>query len=109
MASQEEIRAIFAQMESNFNADKAQGVNATILFDLSGDNGGAYWVKIANGTVESGEGQTNSPDMTLKASADDFYALVTGNLNPMQAVMMGKIKISDVQLGMKMMNIFQLG
>lgn len=109
MASKEEVGQIFNQMENSFKPEKAEGVNATIQFDLSGENGGKYWVKINDGSVTHGEGDVGEPDMTLRSSADDFHALVNGNLNPMQAVMMGKIKISDVQLGMKMMNMFQLG
>ena len=108
MATQEEIAQIFPEMTNRFNASKAQGTNATILFDLSGENGGKFWVKIADGTVENGEGEV-AADMTVRSSGDDFYALVSGNLNPMQAVMMGKVKVSDVQLGMKMIQIFQMG
>lgn len=108
MPTQEEIAAVFPEMTQRFQPEKAEGVDATILFDLSGDNGGQYWVKIADGTVEHGEGEVPA-DMTVKSSADDFYELVNGDLNPMQAVMFGKVKVSDVGLGMKMMSIFNLG
>jgi len=46
--------------------------------------------------------------MTVRSSADDFYALVNGQLNPMQAFMMGKLKVTDMGLGMKMTQIFGL-
>ena len=108
MATVEEIKAVFPQMLDRFNADKASGVNALIQFNLTGDNGGAYWVKIGDGTVESGDGEVSDAAMTFTSTGDDFYALVNGNLNPMQAFMMGKIKVSDVGLGMKMINIFGL-
>ncbi|QPC81229.1 SCP2 sterol-binding domain-containing protein [Phototrophicus methaneseepsis] len=108
MPTQEEIAAVFPEMMARFQPEKAEGTNVTIQFDLSGDNGGLYWVTIADGTAEYGEGSKEA-DMTVKASADDFYALVNGDLNPMQAVMFGKVKVSDVGLGMKMMSIFNLG
>jgi putative sterol carrier protein len=42
--------------------------------------------------------------MTLKASADDFYGMMVGSLNPMQAFMTGKIKIlGDTNLALKLM------
>jgi len=75
MATQEEINSIFPTMLENFDADAADGVNATIQFDLSGDNGGMYWVKINDGDVTAGEGDVEAPDMTMKAAADDFYAI----------------------------------
>jgi len=108
MATQAEINSIFPQMMDNFQADKAGDLNATIAFELSGDNGGNYWVKIDNGAVTHGDGETDA-DMTVKAAADDFYQIATGGMNPMQAFMAGKIKVTDMSLGMKMMSIFQLG
>lgn len=108
MATQEEINGIFPQMMENFQADKAEGVNSTIQFDLSGDNGGLYWVKIADGAVTHGEGDVEA-DMTVKAAADDFYGIANGETNPMQAFMMGKIKLDDMGLGMKMISMFGMG
>ena len=108
MATQEEINGIFPAMLDNFQADKAEGVNATIQFDLSGDNGGMYWVKINDGAVTNGTGDVEA-DMTVKAAADDFYGIATGETNPMQAFMMGKIKLDDMGLGMKMIAMFGMG
>lgn len=109
MATKEEIVGLFPRMMEKFQADKAAGLNATIQFDLSGENGGLFWIRINEGQVEHGNGEASSPNMTMKASADDFYGLVTGATNPVQAFMMGKVKVTDVGLGMKMMNIFQMG
>ena len=106
MATVDEIRSIFPTMVERFKADKAGDLDTIIQFELSGDNGGTYWLKIANGQCEFGEGASGNAGMTLKASADDFLSLVKGDLNPMQAFMMGKIKVSDVGIGMKMINIF---
>ena len=104
MATSEEIVGIFSTMISRFDPSKAEGVNATIQFDLSGDNGGAYWLRIADGKAESGAGQADSPRMTLKAKADDFVGMLTGAMNPMQAFMTGKVKIQgDTGLAMKLM------
>ena len=108
MATKEEIHSIFPTMMDNFQADKAQGVNTTIQFDLSGDNGGMYWLKVDDGTVSHGEGDVEA-NMTVKAAADDFYAIATGETNPMQAFMMGKIKLDDMGLGMKMISWFGMG
>ncbi|MEM9950924.1 MAG: SCP2 sterol-binding domain-containing protein [Chloroflexota bacterium] len=108
MATQEEVNNIFPTMMENFEADKADGVNATIQFNLSGDNGGMYWVKIDDGSVSHGQGDVDA-DMTVQAAADDFYGIATGQTNPMQAFMMGKIKIDDMGLGMKMISMFGMG
>ncbi len=106
MATSQEIAGIFPIMVERFNADKAEGLDAVIQFELSGDNGGLFWVKIASGACEAGQGQAENPQMTVKAAADDFFSLVNGGINPMQAFMMGKLKVSDMSLGMKMTQIF---
>lgn len=100
----EEVAGIFPAMVQRFDPKKAENVNATIQFDLSGDNGGQYWLRIGDGKAETGSGQSESPRMTLKASADDFMNMMSGGLNPMQAFMTGKIKIQgDTNLAMKLM------
>jgi putative sterol carrier protein len=107
MATKEEVNQIFPEMANRFNPAKAEGVNATIQFNLSGDNGGLYWVKIADGKAESGEGQAENPKMTLKAAADDWFAVATGKMNAMQAFMSGKIKIEgDMGMAMKLQSLF---
>ena len=106
MANSQELEQIFNNMADNFDASKAGGVNATIQFDLSGDNGGLYWLKLADGSAEAGSGQAESPNMTLKAAADDWLAVTKGELNPMQAFMSGKLKVQgDMSLALKLQSL----
>jgi putative sterol carrier protein len=109
MPTQAEVQGVFPAMLTRFVPDKAKGVNATIQFDLSGEAGGTYWVKIADGAPTWGEGAPEAPSMVFKSSDADFIALMTGKLNPMQAFMMGKIKVNNMDIGMKMMQMFQMG
>ncbi|MCU0496949.1 MAG: SCP2 sterol-binding domain-containing protein [Anaerolineae bacterium] len=110
MATSQEVAAIFPGMVQNFRPDKAEGVNAVIQFDLSGDNGGLYWVAIEDGQCTTGEGQADSPRMTIKAKADDYFAVATGQANVMQSFMSGKIKVQgDMSLAMKMASFFGVG
>jgi putative sterol carrier protein len=107
MATSAEIAQIFPTMAERFIPAKAEGVNAVIQFDLGGENGGLYWLRVADGQCEAGEGQADNPKMTLKASADDWFAVVTGATNAMQAFMSGKIKIQgDMSLAMKLQTMF---
>lgn len=104
MASQQEIAAIFERMLQRMEPQKIEGMNAVIVFDLSGDNGGQYWLKLADGAASTGTGAVEGAKMTLKATADDFYTMMNGGLNPMQAFMTGKVKIQgDTSLALKLM------
>ena len=107
MANAEEVKSLFPAMVDRFLPEKAGDMSATILFDLSGDNGGFYWIKIADGAATTGAGEMNDPAMTVKASADDWFAVATGEMNAMQAFMTGKLKIlGDMGLAMKLQTIF---
>jgi putative sterol carrier protein len=104
MATKEEVSAVFSKLKDRFDPKKAEGLNAMIQFDLSGDNGGLYWLKIADNDLDLGDGATENPRMVVKATADDFYNIMTGAANPMQAFMMGKLKIQgDTSLALKLM------
>jgi putative sterol carrier protein len=104
MPTQQEVADVFSKMQERFDPKKAEGVNALIQFDLAGDNGGSYWLRIADQQLTSGSGPADNPRMTLRATADDFYNMMTGSLNPMQAFMSGKIKIQgDTGLALKLM------
>ncbi len=109
MPTKDEVQQVFPGMLTRFQADKAKGVNADIQFELSGDVGGTYWVKIAEGQATWGEGAAEAPSMVFKSKDEDFIALMTGKLNPMQAFMMGKIKVNNMDMGMKMMQMFNMG
>jgi putative sterol carrier protein len=106
MAAREQIVEIFSGMMNRMGEDlsKVAGINAAIQFDLSGDGGGQQWLRIADDGVTTGEGTVENPRMTLRASADDFVGMIAGTVNPMQAFMMGKIKIQgDTGLALKLM------
>ena len=107
MATVDEVKSIFPAMVERFIPEKADGVNAIIAFDLSGENGGSFWIRVADGSAESGEGAQSDAAMTVKATADDWHAVATGQMNAMQAFMTGKLKImGDMGLAMKMQTMF---
>ncbi len=97
----------FSLMKENFNAAKAAGVTGSILFDLTGEGGGKWAIKIADGSFEVVEGSVDSPTTTLTMSADDFVGMANGTVNAMAAFMQGKIKLQgDMGLAMKFQTIF---
>ena len=101
------VADIFNSMPSRFQADKAGDANMGILFDLSGDGGGQYYVDIANGQLNVNQGApAATPKATVKMTADDFAAMSSGSLNPMMAFMSGKIKVDgDLNSVMKFQSL----
>ncbi len=89
--------------------EKAGTTNATIAFDLSGADGGKWWVHIHDARAESGKGEPPStPNLTLLADSGDWVKIMTGKLDGTAAFMQGKLKIKgDMGLAIKMQSLFR--
>lgn len=99
---------VVQEMPTYFLPDKAGSTNATIQFDLTGDDAGKRYIKIADGQATAGEGEVESPNLTLMADSHDFVKIFTGQLDPTAAFMSGKLKIKgDMGLAMKMQSMFR--
>src|SRR3990172_5404579 len=95
-------------MAANLNADAAKGMNSTIQFNLSGDNGGEWYVSIKDSKSEVSTGKAAAANMTLSMTAKDYVDMILGKLNGQMAFMSGKLKISgDMGLAMKMQSLFK--
>ncbi|MGH7904762.1 MAG: SCP2 sterol-binding domain-containing protein [Candidatus Dormibacteraceae bacterium] len=99
---------VFEMMPQMLDVDKAGSAAATILFDLSGDEGGKWWIKVADGKAEGGKGEVESPNLTLMADARDYVKIALGQMDGTSAFMQGKLKIKgDMGLAMRMQTMFK--
>jgi len=100
---------IFEAMPQAIVPEKAGTTNAMIQFDLSGDQGGKWWVKIHDGQAESGQGDApEPPKLTLLADAMDYVKISLGQMDGTAAFMQGKLKIKgDMGLAIKMPTMFK--
>ncbi len=100
-----ELEQVFANM-AKLDPSKVQGLDAVIVFELSGEGGGEWTLTVKDGQVKVGEGAADSPSMTLSMGKEDFIAMTQGELNATSAFMQGKIKISgDMSLAMRLQSI----
>jgi len=110
MPTQDEINAFITRMPEMLIPEKAQGVTTFFQLNLSGENGGQWWVNIADGKCEVHEGTVDNPAMTLTSTADDLYAVMTGKANAIAYFMQGKIKVGgDMSLALRMQTMFNFG
>ena len=100
---------IFDSMPQALVPEKAGSTKAVIQFDLSGDQGGKWWVKIHDGQAESGKGDApEAPQLTLMADAMDCVKISLGQLDGTAAFMQGKLKIKgDMGLAIKIASLFR--
>ncbi len=105
-----EVKEFFDAIPGKVNPDKIQGMNSTYQFNITGDNGGDWWVKVADGAADVGDGAAESSNITLTMTDENFLALITGKLNGQTAFLTGKLKIQgDMTLAMKLQSVFNLG
>jgi len=69
------------------------GLGKTLKFNLKGEG----FVYIDGGTVTNDD---KPADLTLTISMDDLISLGEGKLDPMTAVMTGKLQLSDMGVAM---------
>lgn len=106
MATLQEITAKLRGKMEAVDPAKIKGMNAIYQFDLSGDNGGVFHVKVVDGNAEIIEGASDNPNITITMAADDFDSLLDGKLNATSAFMAGKLKVKgDMSLAMKLQSI----
>lgn len=101
------VAAVFEFMPRGFNASAAQGVKAVYLWRVTGEGGGVWAVRIADGKCEVTSGAVANPDVAFEISAQDLLDLVSGKLNGMEAVMTGRLKIEgDMTLAAQFAQFF---
>jgi len=102
------VKETFEAMSSRFRPDKAAGVNATIQYDITGDQGGTWHAVIKDGACSVVSGAASNPNLTLTMAAEHWLDMVTGKLNGQMAFMSGKLKLKgDMGLAMKVGGMFQ--
>jgi putative sterol carrier protein len=98
---------VFDSMRGSFQPDKAKGVHARYQWDLSGPQGGQWWIDVDDGKYKMGKGKISNPNVTFVARDKDWVAVSNGKLGGTWAYMTGRLKIrGDQGLARKLGEIF---
>src|SRR5207248_7938613 len=98
---------VFDGMRQSFQANKAKGVHARYQWELSGPQGGQWWIDVNDGTYKMGKGKVPNPNVTFVAKDKDWVAVSNGQLGGTWAYMTGRLKIrGDQGLARKLGQIF---
>jgi putative sterol carrier protein len=88
-------REVIAGMKDHFESGRAAGLTAAVAYELTGEGGGAWTLRVEKGQLQVDEGlPSGAVSATVTMAADDFVKVAAGELNPMTAFMAGKIRIA---------------
>ncbi len=88
---------VFDGMRKSFRAEKAKGVHARYQWELSGPNGGEWWIDVNDGTFKMGTGKIDNPSVTFITSDKDWVAMSNGKLKGTWAFLTGRLKVHGSQ------------
>jgi len=98
---------VFDSMRGSFQPAKAKGVHARYQWDLSGPNGGEWWIDVEDGKYKMGKGKINNPTVTFVTSDKDWVAISGGQLSGTWAYLTGRFKVrGDQGVARKLGEIF---
>lgn len=104
----ESVSDFFAALPSKINPERISGMNATFQFNLTGDDGGAWHVAIANDAATVHEGAAATPNITITISAADWLDMINGKLSGQAAFLTGRLKVQgDMGLALKLQALLQ--
>jgi putative sterol carrier protein len=98
---------VFDSMRGSFQPTKAKGVHARYQWDLSGPQGGQWWIDVEDGKYKMGKGKIGNPNVTFVAKDKDWVAISNGKMGGTWAYLTGRLKIrGDQGIARKLGEIF---
>ncbi len=98
---------VFDSMRGSFQQAKAKGVHARYQWDLSGPQGGEWWIDVNDGNYKMGKGKIDNPSVTFVAKDKDWVAVSNHQMGGTWAYLTGRLKIrGDQGLARKLGEIF---
>jgi hypothetical protein len=101
-----DVKTYLLSLPEKVKPEVIEGQNTAFHFDITGD--GTYTLRIVDGVMSAVEGLDGDANCKVTTSAENFAKLLGGDLNPMMAMMTGKLKISNPGEMLKYAKMFGL-
>jgi len=90
-----EFKELFAKAKAGLEQADAGviGGNLAFQFDLSGENGGTFYVDVRDGVISVEPYEFHDRDVRFMLSTEDFGKMMEGKLNSVMAFTTGRLKI----------------
>jgi putative sterol carrier protein len=101
------VQEFFRLLPEKFDEEAAEGLSAIYQFDLSGGQGGQYYLVVENGACAVHEGQHPEPQVTFAMSGEDCLKVLDGKLDGPGVFMSGRLQVTgDFGLALQLKAIF---
>lgn len=109
MKKPETAKEIILSLPFRFRKEKCEeaGYATTIHFDIRGEDGGVFTCVVNNDTCEVFEEIIGEAKCKVQADAGNYADIEWGRSNAQMALMMGKIKVSNVMELMTFIGMFR--
>jgi len=98
-------REFFTGMSDDLS--KVGGLGAVYQFNITGDDGGEWYVDAVGDEPSVGEGAHDNPDATFSCADQDFMDIATGRMPSQMAFMLGKLRVSgNMALAIRLQKVF---
>ena len=87
------VAHFFEGMPDRLVPEKAEGVEATVSYNITGKGGGKWTVTIKDGKMTLTDGILKHPRVYIVARDKDYHDIVSGKLDGVTAVVTGKLTI----------------
>ena len=101
-----DVKEFLFSLPAKAKPEVLEGQNTLFHFDVA--DAGQFTIKVADGKMDVSEGFQGEPVCKVSATAETFSKVLSGDLNPMMAMMTGKLKISNPGEMLKYAKIFGL-
>lgn len=92
-----------------FNPDAAKGMNDVVQLDISGDDGGTYFLEIVDQSLDISEGTHDDPTVTITTTDENWLDIHRGEANPMTLMMRGELSIAgSMAMATKFQDLFEV-
>lgn len=97
---------LFASLPERFRSERAGDLRATYVFELDGEGGGSWTVRVGAGSLGVEDGSAAEADVTVRAKAEDWMAIVEGRMDPQLAYLTKRLRVTgNLQLALRLREV----
>jgi putative sterol carrier protein len=103
------VNEVFDKISERFNPTAAKGLDAVCQFNITGEQGGKWYVIVKGGACQVLQGEAEKPSVTLTMPSETWLGMVNKQVSGMQAFMSGKLKVNgDLILAQRIPDLFSM-